>query len=226
MQDHVHARETGGGHIHLLPFECDVLASLGSDLEQERSRAAGGVVCSGSGDRVGGRDADDLRHDAADFGRGVELALAFAALTGEVPHQILVGIAEYVVVLGAVLRKIQRGVFEDGDEVAELLDLVSAVAEFVRVVEIREVAAGEAGVGVDQSLDDLGVDLVADVGLALEGDHVLEASALGDVDGWGEVFRIAVFVGDIFNEQHEQDIVLVLAGIHAATQFIARGPEG
>jgi hypothetical protein len=26
--------------------------------------------------------------------------------------------------------------------------------------------------------------------------------------------------------QHEQDVVLVLAGIHAAAQFIAGGPEG
>ena len=79
------------------------------------------------------------------------------------PHEILVGVAEDVVVLGAVLREIERGVLEDGDEVAELLDLLRAVAEFVRVVEVGEVAAGEAGVGVDQRLDDLGVDLVADV---------------------------------------------------------------
>ena len=37
---------------------------------------------------------------------------------------------------------------------------------------------------------------------------------------------VAVFVGDVFDEQHEQDVVLVLAGIHAAAQFIAGGPEG
>ena len=224
MQDHVHAGETGGGHIHLLPFEGDVLARFGGDFEQQRPRAAGGVICGGGGDGVGGRDADHLRHDATDFGRGIELALALAALTGEVPHQIFVGIAQDVVVLGTVLGEIERGIFEDGDEVAELLDLVSAVAEFVRVVEIREVAAGEAGVGVDQSLDDLSVDLVADVGLALERDHVLEAGALGNVDWRSEVIGVPVFVGDIFDEQHEQDIVLVLAGIHAAAQLIARGP--
>ena len=103
VQDHVHAGETGGGHIHLLPFEGDVFSCFGGDFEQERPRAAGGVVGGGGGDGVGGRDADDLRHDAADFGRGVELALALAALTGEVPHQIFVGVAEDVVVLGAVL---------------------------------------------------------------------------------------------------------------------------
>jgi hypothetical protein len=35
---------------------------------------------------------------------------------------------------------------------------------------------------------------------------------------------VPVLVGDVFDEQHEQDIVLVLAGIHAAAQFITVGP--
>jgi hypothetical protein len=82
-------------------------------------------------------------------------------------------------------------------------------------LKVGEVAAGEAGVGVDQRLDDLGVDPVADVGVALERDHVLEAGALRDDDGRGEAIGVPVFVGDVFDEQHEQDVVLVLAGIHA-----------
>ena len=94
------------------------------------------------------------------------------------------------------------------------------------VVEVGEVAAGEPRIGVDQRLDDLGVDLVADVALALERDHVLEARALGDRDRRGEVVAVAVLVGDVLDEQHEQDVVLVLAGIHAAAQLVARGPEG
>ena len=116
-------------------------------------------------------------------------------------------------------------VFENRDEVAELLDLLGAVAEFVRVVEVGEVAAGEAGVGVDKRLDDLSVDQVADVAVALERDHVLEARALGDNNWWLEAVVVRVFVGYVFDEQHEQDVVLVLAGIHATAQFIARGPE-
>ena len=106
------------------PFEGDVLAGLGGDLQQQRAGAAGGVVGGGGGHGVGRRDADDLGHDAADLGRGVELALALAALAGEVPHEILVGIAEDVVVLGAVFREIKRRVLEDGDQVAEPLHLL------------------------------------------------------------------------------------------------------
>jgi hypothetical protein len=111
------------------------------------------------------------------------------------------------------------------DEIPETLDLGRAVAEFVRVVEVRKVAAGKAGVRVDKRLDDLGVDLVADVAVSFERNHVLEASTRGNVNGRSEVVRVSVFIGDVFDEQHEQDVVLVLAGIHAATQFIARRPE-
>ena len=198
---------------------------LGGDFEQQRTGAAGGVVGGGGSHGIPRRDADDLGHDPADLGRGVELPLALAALGGEVAHEILVGIAQDVVVLRAVLGEIQFRLLEDTDEVGKAVHHRLALAEFVRVVEVREVAAGQAGVAVNERLDDLGVDLVADVALALQRDHILEARPLGDGDGRGEVIGIAVFVGDVFDEQHEQDIVLVLAGIHAAAKFIAGGPE-
>ena len=43
----------------------------------------------------------------------------------------------------------------------------------------------------------------------------LKPAPLGDRNSWGEVIGVAPLVGDVFDEQHEQDIVLVLAGIHA-----------
>lgn len=104
-------------------------------------------------------------------------------------------------------------------------DLLRAVAELVRVVEVGKVATGEALVGIDQRLDNPGVDQVADVAVALERDHVLKAGPFGDDHGRGKVVGVAVFVGNIFDEQHEQDVILVLAGIHAAAQFITGRPE-
>ena len=63
-------------------------------------------------------------------------------------------------------------------------------------------------------------------GFACEGDHVGEAGAFGDDDGRGEVVGVGVFVGDVFDEEHEEDVVFVLTGVHAAAEFIAGGPEG
>ena len=53
-------------------------------------------------------NADDLRRDAADLGGRVELSIALATLSGEVPHQVFVGVAKDVVALGAVLREVER----------------------------------------------------------------------------------------------------------------------
>jgi len=221
-----HPRQAGGGHVLFLPFQGDLPTCLCGHFQQQRSRAAGGVVGGGGGPGVGVRDADDLGDDAADFGRCVELALALARVLGEVAHQVFVGIAEQVVVVGAVVGEVQLGLFEDGDQVAQALDHGRAFAKLVGVVEVGEVTARQLGVGVDQLLDDLRVDPVADVGLALERHHVLEGCARRNDHRRGKVVAVTVLVADVLDEQHEQHVVLVLAGVHAAAQFVARGPDG
>ena len=69
------------------------------------------------------------------------------------------------------------------DQIPQTFDTRLAVAQLVRIVEIREIGAGKSRVRVDQRLNDLRVDLVADVGVAGERDHVPEARALGN-DDW------------------------------------------
>jgi hypothetical protein len=133
-----------------------------------------------------------------------------------VPHEVLVGVAKDVVVLGPVLREVELRLLKDCDQVGQAMHHRIAFTELVRIVEVGEVAARETRVGVDQRLNDLRVDLVADVGLALEGDHVREAGTFGDDDRRGEITTVAVLVADVLDEQHEEDVVLVLAGIHPA----------
>ncbi len=62
--------------------------------------------------------------------------------------------------------------------------------------------------------------------LPLRATMSLKLAPFGMVTGGAKSSRVAVLVGDVFDEQHEQDVVLVLAGIHAAAQLIAGGPEG
>ena len=61
-------------------------------------------------------------------------------------------------------------------------------------------------------------------GCAFEPDHVFEAGALGDGDG--RVGHAGIFIADVFNEEEDEDVVLVLAGVHATAQFVAALPEG
>jgi hypothetical protein len=60
-------------------------------------------------------------------------------LGGEIPHEVLVGFAEDVVLLGAVLREVEGRVLEDGDPVGEPLDHRLAAGELRGIVEVRHV---------------------------------------------------------------------------------------
>jgi hypothetical protein len=214
----IRARPCG---VFLLPVKGDCGAGLVAHLEEQRARPAGWIVDSGSSAGLGVTDADDLRHDAADLGGRVELPLTLATLGGEVPHQVFVGVAQNVVTLGAVLGEVEGRVLEDGDQVREPINLVLPIAELGRIVKVRKI--GEL-VGIGQRGDDLLVDLVADVALALERDHVLEAGARRDRDR--RVGLAGVFVADVLDKQQHEDIILVLRGIHAAAQLVAALPEG
>ena len=92
------------------------------------------------------------------------------------------------------------------------------------VVEVGDVdRALEAVVGIGQLADDL-VDPVADLFVALGRHHVGKAAARRNVD---QGIGIAgVLVGDVLDEQQDKDVILVLAGIHAAAQLVAGLPEG
>ena len=74
-----------------------------------------------------------------------------------------------------------------------------------------------------QAADDL-VELVADLLVAACRDHVGEAAAWRHLDQ--RVAAPGVLVGDVFDEQQDQHVVLVLAGVHAAAQFVAGLPQG
>ena len=134
-------------------------------------------------------------------------------------HQVFVGIAEQVIVFRTVLAEIQRFVLEDGDQIGEPVYLLLPVTQFlgIEVGDIRQL------VFFCQRLENFFVDLVADVRLALERDHVLETGTGRDRDFC--VWRARIFVADVLDEQHHQHVVLVLAGIHAATQLVAARPK-
>ena len=96
-------------------------------------------------------------------------------------HQVFVGVAEQVVALGAVAAEVERGVVEDGDQVREPVHHLLALAQLVGVVEVGDVDHALEVVRLGELGDDL-VDLVADLLVALERDHVGEAAALRDVE--------------------------------------------
>ena len=221
VQDHIHPGQAGGGGVLLLTVEGDLGSGFIPHFQQQRSRAAGRIIHRGAVRRRRFMDADDLRHDSTDLGGGIELSFALAALGGEVAHEVFVGIPQDVVTLGAVLAKIQRPVFKDTDEVGEPLHLLHAAPHLAGVVKVRHV---RQLVGIGQRTDNLLVDLIADVGLPLEGNHILETGTFGDGDR--RIGDTGILIGDVFDEQQDQHVVFILRGIHPPTQLVAGLPEG
>ena len=61
-------------------------------------------------------------------------------------------------------------------------------------------------------------------GLPLSATMSLKLAPFGIVDR--RIRHAGVFVADVLDEQQDQDVVLVLAGVHAAAQLVATGPKG
>ncbi len=112
---------------------------------------------------------------------------------------------------------------EDADQCSQPRHHVLPLAELVGIVEVGHVNDALEIVGFGQPGDDL-VDLVTDLLVALERDHVGKAPALGHVEQIALLAR--GLVRHIFYEQQDEDIILVLRCIHAAAQFIAGLPKG
>lgn len=221
VQDHVHVGEAHGGGVLFLPVEGDLAPGLVADLQEEGTGTAGRIVNGGIGGGFGGVDFEYPGDDPANLGGSVELPLALAALGGEIPHEVFVGVAENIVPIGPVAGKVEGLVFENGDEPREAVHHLPSAAELVFIGEVGEF--GEHGIRLLQGSDDPLIDLVPDIGLALEGDHVGKTGPLGDLDR-GEGFA-RILVAGILDKEHDQHVILVLARIHASAQLVATGPE-
>jgi len=52
------------------------------------------------------------------------------------PHQVFVGIAQYIVTLGAVIAEIQSRLLKYFNQVTQLFNLIFSLAQFLVVIEI------------------------------------------------------------------------------------------
>lgn len=106
-------------------------------------------------------------------------------------------------------------------QVTPLADQRVAVTQLGWIVEVGHI---RQLVSLSQRPQNLFVDLVANVGRTLQSHHVCKAGSSRDGD-WG-VRLTSVLVADVLHEQQNQHVILVLAGIHAASQFVTGLPEG
>jgi hypothetical protein len=64
---------------------------------------------------------------------------------------------------------------------------------------------------------------VANFLIALQRHHVGKAAALGHVKEG--ILLAGIFVGDVFDEEENEAVILVLRGVHAPAQLVAAFPQ-
>lgn len=128
MDDHIHLRHIQCGEILLLTVEDRIPRSRLVRRAEQKGAAPRCHVVDGDRPSVVGADVEQLGGKTTRLGGGVELPLRLTALGREVTHQVLVGIAEEVVIGSVISTKVEIGVLEDGDQVAYGIDEVLALA--------------------------------------------------------------------------------------------------
>ncbi len=137
-------------------------------------------------------------------------------------HQIFVCVAKDVVPLSAVFSEIKFRAVENRNKVRQAIDHLLAGAKLLGIVKVGDINHALKVVRLGEFRDD-DVDLFADLLIATERHHVGEAAAFRDFD---QTIGIAgIFVGDVFHEQQNEDVILILGGIHAAAKRVAAGPK-
>ena len=245
VQDEVHLGDGPDPAVVFLPVEAQVArvaAVLGHVLlrqDEHTARAGARVV---DPHPLGGLG--QAHHHAHHASRRIELAPLFARRVGKLSDEVLVGGAEQVGELKVLVA--QADLVEVLDQLAQFLVRQSALAHRAGEIDVvqdpfeRRVVLFEGAQGLIQTISDVGVDLVAQVG---------PAGAFGDeeglVEGWsvralfGVVLGAAAgellldddlaarleLVGAAFEEEHAEDVLLELGGIHFAAQDVGGAEE-
>ena len=239
VQEHIHHAQRPGAAYSLLTVERVVVtADLSSALQQQRAGAAGRVADALTRLRI-----DELSDQQGDLLRGVELAGLLAGARRESVDQELVGIADDIALTDPRGAQIETRIGEVLQQILEEAVALPGIAEQRLGVEV-DVAKDVGQLGLVGQFDLLqgDVDQLAQVGRLTLAVEVVEA-ALGRqneplacqlaLDAGLVVAELALVlcvmvlpdIRDVLHEQHDEQIVLVVAGIDGAAKGIAGTPE-
>ena len=244
VKEHVHFADGPRGAHALLPGERKIaristaLADVVARLDQHAAGTDGGIIDAHARLRV-----EDFDDDADDIGWRVELARLFAGGIGEVFDEVFVGRAEEVGELEVLIA--QGDLLEVLDEVRERVVVERALADFPVEVDALEHVLKLIDIRVFESFERL-VQPGADVGLQMP--DVRPARVVRDEEGVFvrvrelrrnhvrahparlEILReLLLFlieeVAQPLQEEHAENVFLVLRRIHVPAQVVARAKK-
>jgi len=244
VQEHVHLADGPSGADALLSKEREIprisatLPDVVARLNEHPSGAAGRVVHTHA--RLG---IDDLDKSADDISRRIKLSRFLSRRVGEKLDQILIGRAEQVGKLEVFIA--QRDLLEILDEVGQRVVVQRPLADLAVEVDVFEHVLKRFDIGVFQSLKRL-IQSRADIGLEVanlrpmsdlrnkEGVFVRVDELRGDLllrhparlEALGQLLALLIEqIAHPFQEEHAEDVFLVLGRIHVPAQIVARAEQ-
>ncbi len=249
VQEHVHLADGPGAAVEFLSGQFQVagittcLLHVLLRLDEHTARPGTRIVDAHAFLRF-----DQLDHHANDFGRRVELATLFARTVGEVFDEVFVGRTEQIGELEVVVG--EGDVVEVLDERHQGVVIHRPLADLAIEVDPLEHVLQRVGVGVLDGGQGL-VQPGADRGLQVGDARVAALFVLGTpagIERHEEVVLVGIvellfdqgglealalvlsgelvpvggeLIAQPFEEQHAEDVFLVLRGVHVASQDVA-----
>ena len=137
-------------------------------------------------------------------------------------HQVFVSVSKYIIPFSSVATEIQCRIVEYGNKIRETVYHLLPLTQLVRIVKVSNIYYALEVILCCKLADDL-VDLIANLLVAFECNHICKATTLWYIE---QVSRLACgLIGNVFHEQENENVILVLRGIHPPTKFIAACPE-
>ena len=239
MKEHVHPCKRPGRPVYFLPIEREIVRThLFGGADEEGARPAGRIA-----DRVAWLGACQLGEEFGNGGGGKEFSRLLAGIRRKARDEVDIALANNILA-DAARAKVEFGLGEILKHVLEAAVAVLWAAEigFGVEVDISEHAFEFRAVRVF-NLFQRDIDQLTDISLAALLIKIIvartfrqnEAFALETAANTGIVVAILFLVGfdvvgpevrDVLQEQHHQDVVLILGRIDGATEGVARCPGG
>ena len=224
VQNKVHFCKTGSGDLFFLAVNSYIDGSLICRSDQQGAGSAGRVIdrCVRVGYLI---NPDNLCKNSGNLGRSIKLPFALSALRSKVAHQIFVCVTENIIPASFIVLEIKFRTLKNGNQTSELVHHFLTLAELCLVIEMCVIyhSAKIIVFGFSEFCNHL-VHFFANIFVPLECNKVVKTSAFRDGDVC--IFDILELIGNIFDKQKCQYVILILRGIHSASEFIATCPQG
>ena len=166
-------------------------------------------------------NANHLCHHTTHLAWSIKLSLTLTAFRSKIFHQVFIGITQKVIITSTVAGKIKCIFCESRNKFRQSIYLVLTLTQFGIIIKIGSINHAAQIIFLCNLMDDF-IQSFTDITLITKRKNILPKTSFRNIE---KIILISLcLVTDIFKEEYNKYIILILAGIHATTQLITTLP--